>query len=541
LTGPEIALASPSESTDVPGALHRKLVWITLFRVGWVTVLLGGATAVSWGSDTGLAAARPLFPLIIASYLASIAFGVLLRARRLLTGIAHVQVALDVALAAAVVALTGGVESVFVFMYSLAIVSGAILLYRRGALLAVGLALPVHLAVQLGIEPSRASFPWAPLLLHGGALAVTAALASYLADALRRTGERLAEREGDLAAITALHESIVQSVTSGLVTLDLQGRVTFLNHAGEQMLGVSARELRAGASVAWLSAFTQDTARGETDYVAPRGHRLRLGYSSFRLLGRAREAVGTAIIFQDLTQLRAMEERVARSERLADLGRLAAGLAHELRNPLASIMGAQELLAQAPGLEGEYRRLMEIALRESSRLEALVTRFLEFARPAPPRRAPCDLSALVEETLDAFRNDPAAARIELERELRAARTEADPDQLRQVLWNLVLNAAQAAGDPERGGPGHVRVTCGEDGDGAYLVVDDDGPGIPPEHRERIFLPFFTTKPLGTGLGLANVHQLVDAHGGAISVETSPAGGARFRVRFPVEARGPEQG
>jgi two-component system sensor histidine kinase PilS (NtrC family) len=365
---------------------------------------------------------------------------------------------------------------------------------------------------------------------------VTAVLASYLADALRRAGEQLAQREGDLAAITALHESIVQSVTSGLVTLDLHGRVTFLNHAGEQMLGLSARELKAAADVGWLSSFGKDTARGETDYVVPDGQRLRLGYSSFRLLGREGEAVGTAVIFQDLTQLRAMEERVARSERLADLGRLAAGLAHELRNPLASMMGAQELLAQAPGLDDENRRLMEIALRESSRLEQLVTRFLEFARPAPPRRTPCDLGALTEETLEAFRNDPAAARIDLERNLARARTEADPDQIRQVLWNLLLNAAQAAGDPDHGRPGHVRVACGEDGEGAFLVVDDDGPGIPPEHRERIFLPFFTTKPLGTGLGLANVHQLVDAHGGTISLETSPAGGARFWVWFPAESR-----
>ncbi len=538
---PELEVAVAAERPVPHGPpeddpLHRKLVWITLFRVGWVTVLLGGAAAVSWGSDTGLEAARPLFPLVIASYLASIALGVLLRRGRGLFALAHLQVALDVALAAAVVALTGLAESVFVFMYSLAIVSGAILLYRRGALLAVSLALPVHFAMQLA-QGWRVA-PWPLLLVHGGAFVVTAALASYLADALRRTGERLAEREGDLAAITALHESIVQSVTSGLVTLDLEGRVTFLNHAGEQMLGVSGRELRSGTRSGWLARF-EDTARGETDYAAPGGQRLRLGYSSFRLFGRGGEAVGTAIIFQDLTQLRAMEERVARSERLADLGRLAAGLAHELRNPLASIMGAQELLAQAPGLDEENRRLMEIALRESSRLEQLVTRFLEFARPAPPRRMPCDLAAIADETLDAFRNDPASARIELARDLSPARIDGDPDQLRQVLWNLVLNAAQAAGDPERRGPGHVRVTSGEDGDGAYLVVDDDGPGIPPEHRERIFLPFFTTKPLGTGLGLANVHQLVDAHGGTTSVEASPAGGARFWVWFPIEARAPQ--
>jgi two-component system sensor histidine kinase PilS (NtrC family) len=531
-TAPAPALAGEPAAEE--RALQRKLLWITVFRVGWVTILLGGAAAVSWGSDSGLEATRPLFTLVIASYLVSIGFGVVLRYRKRLVALAYLQVGLDVALATAVVALTGQAESVFVFMYSLAIVSGAILLYRRGAVLAVVLALPAHVLMQLLLEPERGKLPWGLLLVHAGAFLVTAALASYLAEALRRTGEQLAAREDDLAAITKLHESIVQSVTSGLVTLDPQGRITFLNRAGEQMLGLQARELRGKAADELLVSFGPDTARGETDYLSPAGQRVRLGYSSFRLLGGGGEVVGTAIIFQDLTQLRAMEEKVARSERLADLGRLAAGLAHELRNPLASIMGAQELLAQAPGLDGEYRRLMEIALRESTRLSQLVTRFLEFARPTPPRRITCDLATLAEETLEVFRNDPAAARVEVARELHPAPADADPDQLRQILWNLLLNAAQAAGEGERAG--HVRVTCGQDGEGSFLLVDDDGPGIPLEDRERVFLPFFTTKPLGTGLGLANVHQLVDAHGGVIAVETAPAGGARFRVRFPAEAR-----
>jgi two-component system sensor histidine kinase PilS (NtrC family) len=533
---PELHSAADRDAKVGAEALHRKLVWITLFRSAWVTVLLGGAAAISWGSDRGLKATWPLYPVVITSYVASIAFGLALRRRRNPVAVAYCQVALDVILAGAVVAVTGLAESVFVFMYSLAIVSGAILLYRRGAVLAVALALPVHLGLQLALAPPRAPAPWPLLLVQGGALAVTAALAAYLADLLRRTGERLAERETDLATITALHESIVQSVTSGLVTLDLQGRVTFLNRAGEQMLGIGAPDMKGSPAARFLGAFGRETPRGEADYQSPVGESLRLGYSSFHLRGRDGEEAGTAIIFQDLTHLRAMEERVARSERLADLGRLAAGLAHELRNPLASMMGAQELLAQAPGLDEEDRRLMEIALRESGRLAQLVTQFLEFARPAPPRRAPCDLSALAAETLDVFRNDPAAGRVELERELAPARTEADPDQLRQVLWNLLLNAAQAAGDGLRAAPGHVRVSCGGEPRGAFLLVDDDGPGVEPGDRERIFLPFFTTKPLGTGLGLANVHRLIDAHGGTISVEVAPAGGARFRVFLPAEPR-----
>jgi two-component system sensor histidine kinase PilS (NtrC family) len=521
----------PGGASD--GALHRKLVWLTFFRVVWVTVLLGGSAAVSWESGTGLEATGPLFPLVICTYLASIGSALWLRGGRAPRPHAYGQIVLDVAISGAVVGLTGRSDSVFIFMYSLGIVSGAILLYRRGALLALVLALATHLALAL-TSPARSAVPWTVLFVQSSAFAVTAALASYLAEQLRSTGERLAARESDLATITALHESIVQSVTSGLLTLDGRGRVTFLNRAGEAMTGLAAREVVGRPGGSWLAAFRTDVARGEADLETARGEWLRVGYSSFRLLGRNGEAFGTAVIFQDLTHLRAMEERVARSERLADLGRVAAGLAHELRNPLASMMGALELLRQAPGLLGEDRRLMEIALRESSRLGQLVTQFLAFARPAPPRRVPCDLAPIVAETLDVFANDPAAARIDLERTIAPAPLTADPDQLRQVLWNLVVNASQAVGDGA-GARGRVKVACGMDDAGAFLAVEDDGPGIDPADRERIFLPFFTTKREGTGLGLATVHRLVDAHGGDIAIERAAAGGARFVVHLPVTA------
>jgi two-component system, NtrC family, sensor histidine kinase PilS len=332
----------------------------------------------------------------------------------------------------------------------------------------------------------------------------------------------------------------VQSVTSGLLTIDADGRVTFLNRAGEQMLGVSWRDLMGGRAESWLGAFHIDTARGETDVVRADQTRLRLGYSTFPLLGRQGTSFGTAVIFQDLTQLRAMEERVARSERLADLGKLAAGLAHELRNPLASMMGSVELLRGAL-LGPEDHRLLDIVLREGGRLEHLVTEFLAFARPAPPRRGRFDLATVVAEALEAFHHDPAAEGVELRRELEPAPATGDPDQVRQVLWNLLLNAAQAL--PARPGPGQargkVRVACRPLADGgSELVVEDDGSGIAPADQALLFTPFFTTKPEGTGLGLATVHRIVDAHGGSLTVDSTPGEGARFTVRLPPAASQP---
>jgi two-component system sensor histidine kinase PilS (NtrC family) len=519
---------------DAPG-LHRKLVWLTFFRVVSVTVLLGGAAAVSWESERGLAATAPLYALVIVTYAASIVAGLLLRNGRLLGPLAWSHVVTDVALAAAVVTLTGGAESVFVFMYSLGIVSGAILLYRRGAVVAVGLAVASQFALVALSGPPRV--PWTLLFVQGSAFAVTGVLASYLSDQLRSTGERLAARESDLAAITALHESIVESVTSGLLTLDVSGRITFLNRAGEQMIGLRRAEVIGRPADRWFAAFRTDEPRGETDLDTPGSARLRIGYSSFRLLGRGGERIGTAVIFQDLTELRAMEERVTRAERLADLGRVAAGLAHELRNPLAAMMGAVELLAQASAHAPEDERLLGIVQREGARLATLVTDFLEYARPRPPRPVACDLATIAAETLDAFANDPAAQRVQLRRALERAPVRCDPDQIRQVLWNLLVNAAHAVSSGLNGAPGSVFVACGPSaGGGARLEVSDDGPGIAAADRARLFTPFFTTRQGGTGLGLATVHAIVDAHGGEVSVDSQPGHGARFAVELPASAR-----
>jgi two-component system sensor histidine kinase PilS (NtrC family) len=534
-------MADPGGAAARGAGLHRKLVWLTFFRIVSVTVLLGGTAAVSWkaGGDEVAGFTRPLYGLVIGTYLASLASAWWLRLGRALVPLAHAQVAFDMATAGAVVALTGFAESVFVFMFSLGIVNGAILLYRRGAVTALASALVAYLGVELLLAPRGAGgLPWPLLFVHAGAFGATAVLAGYLAEQLRSTGQQLAERESDLAAITALHESIVQSVTSGLLTLDAGGRVTFLNRAGEQLTGLSLREVLGQPGAGRFGAFHRGTARGETDLDTPAGRR-RVGYSTFPLVSPAGAPLGTAVIFQDLTALRAMEERVARTDRLADLGRLAAGLAHELRNPLASMMGSVELL-RAAAVGADDRRLLDIVLREGSRLAQLVTEFLAFARPAPPRRAPVDLAQLAGETLDAFAHDPSAAGVEVSRRLAPAPVRADAGQLRGVLWNLLLNAAQAAPPRRAGAPrGAVRVACAPTPEGgAELSVEDDGPGIAPADRERLFTPFFTTKPEGTGLGLATVHRIVDAHGGTVAVASSPGQGARFTVRLPPAAAEP---
>jgi two-component system sensor histidine kinase PilS (NtrC family) len=511
-----------ASATSDPG-LHRKLVWLNVFRLATVTVLLGGTAVMSWQLrrvNGDAAALRPLYQVVIGTYALTIAFALALRRRVAMAAVAYGQIAVDVAIAAVVGSLTGGADSVFLFMFSLAVVNGAILLYRRGALIAGALAIAGYLIM---VQRTEVPAPHAQTLFaHCAAFVLTGVLASYLAEQLRTTGERL-------ETITGLHASIVRSMTSGLATLDTAGRVTFLNATGEAMAGLSLSAIRGRLAAEVFPAFRAATGRGEVEHVNAAGARMLLGYSSFPLSG-PRGALGTAIIFQDLTRLRAMEEAVARSERLADLGMVAAGLAHELRNPLAAISGSVELLRAQAVPDAEDHRLMDIVVKETARLDRLVTEFLHFARPPPVVREPVDLAVVLAETLDVFANDPCATGLEIARELRPAPVSADPAQLRQVAWNLLLNAAQAL--RERGA-GRIRVSSRTlPSGGADFAVEDDGPGIAPADLERIFLPFHTSKARGSGLGLANVHRVVDSHGGRISVESTPARGARFTVWLP---------
>jgi two-component system sensor histidine kinase PilS (NtrC family) len=514
--------------------LFGRLVWLTLFRLTLVTVLLGGAVIIGWrdgleGRDTR----SPLYLVIIATYTGALSVALLLRLTGPLRAAAAAHLVFGAALAAGLTAVTGGPESVFLFMFLLAIVDGAILLNRRGAVLALGLALAGY-AVALRWTGALGWIPGTTLWVHAAAFAATALLAGWLTEQLRATGEKLAVSESDLADVTALHEEIVQSVTSGLLTVDAIGRITFLNRAGEQLTGLGAAAVRGQPLARLFPGFVNEARRGETEWSGPDGRPRVLGFTGFSLGGDQGRTRGQAVIFQDLTGLRAMEEAVRRSERLADLGMVAAGLAHELRNPLASMSGSVELLQATPGLGPDEARLLGIVLKEAARLEQLVTRFLDYSRPAPPRRAVVDLPQLLGELAEVFSHDPVAVRVRIDRQLEPATLRCDPGQLRQVVWNLLVNAGQALqGQP---GGGTIRLACArEEAGGVRVIVEDDGPGIAAADQPRLFTPFFTTKAGGTGLGLATVHQIVEAHGGVIIAGAVDPRGARFTIRLPDPA------
>ncbi|HEX7842155.1 MAG TPA: ATP-binding protein, partial [Kofleriaceae bacterium] len=241
------------------------------------------------------------------------------------------------------------------------------------------------------------------------------------------------------------------------------------------------------------------------------------------------QVIGRVVNFQDLTELRRLEAQSRRSERLATVGQLAAGIAHEIRNPLASISGSIELLRQGPAASDDDRTLMAIVHREIQRLNVLIGDLLGFANPRPPQPVDFDLGVMIEETLQVARGEQAFATVDMVMAVdRPLPIHADPAKLRQVLWNLLRNAADAAALGGR----HVHVDARRSPDATTIVVSDDGPGIAADQLARIFDPFFTTKSKGTGLGLATCHAIIAEHGGHIDAESEPGKGTRMVVSIP---------
>jgi two-component system sensor histidine kinase PilS (NtrC family) len=266
--------------------------------------------------------------------------------------------------------------------------------------------------------------------------------------------------------------------------------------------------------------------RAEITAVRPDSSARNLGISAAPLSDHAGQIVGRVLHFQDLTELRRMQIKVERAERLAGIGRLAAGIAHEIRNPLASISGSMEMLKTSPGADEDSRQLMDIAVREVDRLNRLITDLLDYARPKTEERQRLDLGELVGEIVRASQQERRPGiRLGLHATPEVM-VEGASGQLRQVVWNLIRNAAEAMPD---GGDLQVRVE--RDGGSPVLVVSDTGAGIPKAHLERIFEPFYSTKVSGSGLGLATVARIVDDHRGHIDVESEPGRGTTFTVRF----------
>lgn len=541
-------------------ALRARLHWLMGLRVTFVTLML----AMSLVFEATGARLETFYALIVLTYALTIPSALLLpilKSPPALSTFFWTQVGIDFLLETVLVARTGGVESPFAVLYVITVTVASLIPQRR-----VGLYAACTCVIVFGIVTNAQLYGlapgWAAQLprvnaaatlqtfgVYALALLVVGLLSGTLADQLHQADQSLREKEQGLTRLQAFHENIVRSISSGVFTADAAGAITSFNPAAQevtgysvmQVLGRSWREIfnwhpgrcSDDAPLPGLSAMT----RFEVECKSASGNRLVLGMTVSPLHERE-EPHGLVGVFKDLTQIRDLEEEMRRKEWLANLGEMSAGMAHEIRNPLGALAGAMQMLRKDAAADATDRRLMDIAIREATRLDAIITEFLQYARPPALDLAEHNINKILAETLDLVQHEARNRKQVAIATLLAGGSlfaQVDENQMRQVFWNLATNAFDAMPD---GGQLTITTGCrhidaaGRKGDVVEIAFHDTGEGIAAENLDKIFLPFFTTKKQGSGLGLAAVHRIVDLHGGWIKVENHPPHGARFVVCLP---------
>jgi two-component system sensor histidine kinase PilS (NtrC family) len=550
--------ASEIQATDGAVAVgmdrQRRLMWLLFARLAISGLSLGVAIGLeALGRSLPPEARQGLYWTVATAFLATALSGLFTRKARMTQHFADAQIALDVCIVSALVHFSGAHTSVFTFLFVLVTLYAAVLFGRRRAFGAASLsAFGYALVLAPGASDAQPVAMLAALwAIHVAALFLVGALASTLSGELQRTGAALDRSTSDLRRLRDLHRHTVDSLMSGLLTTDSEGRVTSFNPEAERITGAASSAVlgcELEGVIPGASRLLQESSSGReagqsrrrrVAYRNLRGEALHLGLAGSVLRDESGERTGFVVIFQDVTNIVAMELDLRRNERLAAVGEMAANMAHEVRNPLAAISGAIEILrsdAAANGSGSESQQLMDITIRETERLDALIADFLSYARPAPLKIQKLRLEELVGEVaamFEALHHETVQFEAQLQPGLEVA---VDPDQLRQVLWNLCLNAAQAM--PEGGslrvetekvekpgtqaGPsGRRQEAMGEfasvsSAEWVEVRVVDTGVGISAELREQIFEPFFTTRP----------------DGGSLQLESEPDRGTCFRILLP---------
>jgi len=553
-----------------PEELLKKLQALMLLRVIFISFLLGALIFIKvHASRSYLGDIHTAHYLLLAAvYFLSIIYVLLFKRSANIRFQAYLQIITDVLIITVLIYTTGGIESIFSFLYILSIFTGSILLYRKGGMIVAsvssisyGLLLDLHYYGAIHPLSSRLSYPeqyqsyylFFTILANMAAFYLVAYLSSFLSEQARKSKVALKDKESDLSRLEALHESIIGSLTSGLIVLDDQEKVILFNPAAEQLFGLSTSRIAGhsmGDHLPDLAELLHAPPLNSTDlrdmpaqpsdisYTTPDGAtgHLQVFVSPLNLApGGPR---GRILILQDVTRLKQIQEEMKQVEGLALVGELAAGMAHEIRNPMASISGSIQMLKDE-GLESDVNtRLMDIILRETDRLNRLISDFLLFARAQRPKLNPFDLNHLIRESLELFRNSQAwHPGTDVVTDLQELPTiESDSGQLRQVLWNLFINASEAMGGE---GTLHIATSLAADtpetSPHVKVAIRDTGTGFDVKDLSRVFLPFFTTKEKGSGLGLAIVKRIVAGLDGKVSARNHPTGGAEVMIVLPVRA------
>ena len=547
----ELIVPAPAEPAQEPRPLVRNLLrWLYIGRLTVVTGIFAGAL-FSWfealPQDTLLVVVMFFVALIITAVSFAYTHGL---GREPGEVFLYGQVILDVLVVTSIVHVTGGSLSGFSSVYILVICEGALLLPLPGGVLIGALVSIVYFADVAWSRPEDAYADTLSLALNIGLFSVVAIITGLVGDRLRRAGQVAASQLHQLRLDTG---DILANLSTGVLTVTGEGRLAYANPAAEALLGVDLQgrvgdpmleelgEIAPGMGHILRGAMVggRPVTRARARAAARRGQ-VRLGVSTAILERGPHESPSVTALFQDITDLERLEELNVRAERLEAVAELSASLAHEIKNPLASIRSAVEQLSQ-DRVSGDDRSVLErLVLTESDRLSRLLSEFLDYSGLKIGARKEIDLHGVVRGCLAAVRQHPDTRDVSITAELEDGPLPmvGDADLIHRALFNLVLNGAQSAGPGGRvvvALADHRAYPRPRGTDVQYpirLTVSDSGEGISSEAQARIFDPFFTTKPRGSGLGLAVVHRAVEAHAGATFVEDGPEGGAQFVIFLP---------
>ncbi len=475
--------------------------------------------------------------------------------RRALTLQAYLQIAVDLCLTTLLVTQTRGIESPFLSLYLLLIIYCSLTLGRNGGLVGAALSTILYAGIvvahHFGIfSPGTSGVSLRYLTFrvttHALGFFAVAFLGAYLSERLRAVQAQLQEKISSLHQLEKLNEHIAGSIRSGLITTDLEGRVAMFNDMAEElterdsaaMLGQPIQPIigeRYWKTIRGADMFSHEgPLRFEDWFVLPSGSRRCLGFGVSPLMNQSSQMLGYIISFQDLTAFRRLQEEVRVKDQMAVIGRMAAGIAHEIRNPLTSMRGSVEIMRSRPNLSKTEERLLDIIIRESDRLNKFVEDFLQFARPVRKDRKEIDLASLVQDSVTLLKNSSEVRdkhAVILNLHARKIPIFGNEDQLRQVFWNLAQNGLRAM---PAGGTLTIEAYREDDG-GGRIVFQDTGIGMSPEERKLLFQPFNSGFRGGIGLGLSISFQIIEDHNGKISFESEKGRGTRVTVTIPSRA------
>lgn len=550
-------MAGKAHKAEPVSTLGRKLWWLILGRLMGAILLLWAASLWTRGNLRGHGPWRSATTILIIVAIVTLVYGLARRFSGALVLQTKIQFLIDILLVTWLVWLTNDAHSPYTALYIVIISLASIFLGPRDAIItSVACAVAFTactVAVMTGIGPRGAqaiaegslSETIQSVGLFDVAFFVVGLLSAKLAERQSRSDVRLIAATQTLANLRALHERIVESIRSGVVTTDLQGRIYTFNAAAQEITGYEEKDVYGQEASILFGDISEDIKQSlraaETGAASPRfeascltaeGLRLRLGFSISPLFSEAGETTGIVITFQDLTQIRALEETSRRQDRLAAIGRMAASIAHEIRNPLAAMRGSIQMLRSEMTADSSQAELMEIILRESDRLNRIISDFLTYARPRSIVVSQVDISDLLRETFTLMRHSPEIGPLQiLEEDLpdEPLLAPIDAEQLRQVFWNLARNALQSM---PSGGKLQAQIKRDDNGR-LRLTFADSGRGMSPEQVEHLFEPFSSTTG-GTGLGLSIVYQIIRDHGGTITVRSREGLGTTITIELPSD-------